>query len=67
MTKKIDTFSAHSLKILDKNLQEFEDKFIYGLSLFKKDNRAILGQNFHNLICAFLFEKSLDKIVLAVV
>ena len=54
MTKKIDTFSAHSLKILNKSLQEFEDKFIYGLSLFKKDNRAILGQNFHNLICAFL-------------
>ena len=48
---KIDTFSAHSLKILDKSINEFKNKFIYNLSLFKKDPRAILGQKFHALIC----------------
>lgn len=62
MTKKIDTFSAHSLKILDKSLQEFEEKFIYNLSLFKKEERALLGQKFHNLICAFLKNFDISKI-----
>lgn len=51
---KIDTFSAHSLKILDKSIDEFKDKFIHNLSLFKKDKRAILGQKFHTLICYFI-------------
>ena len=51
---KIDTFSAHSLKILDKSIDEFKQKFIYNLSLYKKDPRAILGQKFHALICYFI-------------
>ena len=52
--KQINTFSAHSLKILDKSVEEFKNKFIYNLSLFKKDPRAILGQKFHALICYYI-------------
>lgn len=59
--KKIDTFSAHSLKVLEKSLEEFENKFIYNLSLFKKDPRALLGQKFHNLICAYLNDFNIEK------
>ena len=50
MSKKIDTFSSNSLKILEKSVEEFEKKYIHNLSLFKKDDRAILGQKFHSLI-----------------
>lgn len=60
--KKIDTFSANSLKVLDRSLDEFIDKYVYGLSLFKKDSRAILGQKFHSLICAFLNKQDTTKI-----
>ena len=57
----IDTFSSNSLKILDKNLDEFIDKYIYHLSLFKKDKRAQLGDNYHNLICQYLKGYDLSK------
>ncbi|MBR5304529.1 MAG: PD-(D/E)XK nuclease family protein [Candidatus Gastranaerophilales bacterium] len=60
---KIDTFSAHSLKILDKSLNEFKDKFIHNLSLFKKDPRAILGQKFHALICYFINGFDTSKLI----
>lgn len=60
--KKIDTFSAHSLKILDKNIDEFKNKFIYNLSLFKKDPRAILGQKFHALICYYINNFDVSKL-----
>lgn len=60
---KIDTFSAHSLKILDKNIDEFKDKFIHNLSLFKKDPRAILGQKFHALICYFIDGFDISKLI----
>lgn len=59
---KIDTFSAHSLKILDKSVEEFKDKFIHSLSLFKKDPRAILGQKFHALICYFINNFDVEKL-----
>lgn len=58
----IDTFSAHSLKILDKNVDEFKNKFIHNLSLFKKDPRAILGQKFHALICYFINDFDVEKL-----
>ncbi len=61
--KKFDTFSAHSLKILEKNLDEFKDKFIYNLSLYKKDNRAVLGQKFHALICYYINNFNVDKMI----
>ena len=60
---KIDTFSAHSLKILDKSVEEFKNKFIYNLSLFKKDPRAILGQKFHALICYFINDFDVSKVI----
>lgn len=58
----IDTFSAHSLKILEKNIDEFQNKFIHNLSLFKKDPRAILGQKFHALICYFINDFDVEKL-----
>ena len=59
----IDTFSAHSLKILDKSIEEFKDKFIHNLSLFKKDPRAILGQKFHTLICYYINNFDVSKLI----
>ncbi|MBQ4646425.1 MAG: PD-(D/E)XK nuclease family protein [Candidatus Gastranaerophilales bacterium] len=59
----IDTFSAHSLKILDKSIEEFKNKFIYNLSLFKKDPRATLGQKFHALICYYINNFDVSKLV----
>ncbi len=54
MEKTIDTFSANSLKILEKSTEEFENKYIYNLSFYKKEPRALLGQKFHSLLCAYL-------------
>ena len=62
--KKIDTFSANSLKILDRNLNEFKEKYIHNLSLLKKDNRAILGQKFHSLICFYINNFDISKMIL---
>ena len=61
--KQIDTFSAHSLKILDKSVEEFKNKFIYNLSIFKKDSRATLGQKFHTLICYFINDFDVSRVV----
>lgn len=61
--KEINTFSAHSLKILDKSTEEFKNKFIYNLSLFKKDPRAILGQKFHALICYYINNFDISKVI----
>ena len=63
MSKKIDTFSSNSLKILEKSVEEFEKKYIHNLSLFKKDDRAILGQKFHSLICAYLKGFDTERII----
>lgn len=64
MPKIIDTFSAHSLKILDKNPSEFIDKFVYHLSLYKKDERTDLGKKFHSLICAYIKGLNVSKMLL---
>jgi len=61
---KIDTFSAHSLKILDKSLDEFINKFEYNLNIFKKDERAIIGSKYHNLICAYIKNFDISKMLL---
>ena len=60
---KIDTFSANSLKLLDKNYQEFMEKYVLKISLFQKDERTILGQNYHNLICAYLKGYDISKVL----
>ena len=57
----IDTFSANSLKILDRSLDEFIDKFVNHLSLYKKDERAVLGQKYHSLICQYLKGYDISK------
>ena len=62
--KKIDTFSANSLKILDKSTQEFENKYIHNLYLHKKDKRALIGQKFHSLICFYIQNIDTSKLVL---
>ena len=62
--KKIDTFSANSLKLLDKSVLEFENKYLYNLSIMKKDKRAILGQKFHNLICFYIKNFDVSKLTL---
>jgi len=51
---KADTFSANSLKILQKNKEEFIEKYVYNLEIKKHDKKALLGQKFHGLICACL-------------
>lgn len=61
--KEINTFSAHSLKILDKSTDEFKNKFIYNLSLFKKDPRAVLGQKFHALICYYINDFNISNVI----
>ena len=62
--KKIDTFSANSLKLLDKSVLEFENKHLYNLSIMKKDKRANLGQKFHNLICFYIKNFDVSKLIL---
>ncbi len=52
--QKIDTFSANSLKVLDKSFEEFKNRYIYNLSIYKKDERTLLGQKFHGLICFYI-------------
>ena len=63
MPKTIDTFSSNSLKILDRSLEEFKNKYIYKLSLYKKETRAILGEKFHSLICAYLNDIPIEKML----
>lgn len=63
--KKPDTFSANSLKLLDKSVEEFKNKYVYNLSLYKKDKRAILGEKFHSLICFYIKNFDIKKLVLS--
>lgn len=62
--KKIDTFSANSLKLLEKSQKEFIDRYIYNLDIFKKDPRSELGQKFHSLICAYIKGFEIEKATL---
>lgn len=64
MLTKIDTFSANSLKLLEKNPEDFINKYIYNLSLFKKDKRAELGQKFHSLLSYYIKGFNIEKLLL---
>lgn len=64
MLTKIDTFSANSLKLLEKNPEDFINKYIYNLSLFKKDKRAVLGQKFHSLLSYYIKGFNIEKLLL---
>jgi len=57
----LDTFSANSLKVLDKNLDDFINKYIYHLAIYKKDERAILGSKYHALMCQYLRNYDISK------
>ena len=58
-----DTFSANSLKLLEKSTEEFQNKYIYNLSIYKKDKRAALGQKFHSLICFYIKGYDVNKLL----
>ncbi len=62
--RSLDTFSANSLKVLERDFEEFKNKYIYNLTLFKRDERALLGQKFHSLICAYLKNFDTQKMIL---
>ncbi len=60
----IDTFSSNSLKVLDKNLEDFINKYVYHLSVYKKDERAVLGSCYHALMCQYLKGYDISKMKL---
>ena len=62
--QKIDTFSANSLKVLDKSFEEFKNRYIYNLSIYKKDERTLLGQKFHGLICFYIRGFDVSRLLL---
>lgn len=62
--QKIDTFSANSLKVLDKSFEEFKNRYIYNLSIYKKDERTLLGQKFHCLICFYIRGFDVSRLLL---
>lgn len=61
--KKIDTFSANSLKVLDRSLKEFIKNNVNGLNFYKKETRAILGDKYHSLICSYLKGYDIKKML----
>jgi len=60
----IDTFSANSLKLLDKSIEEFKNKYIDNLSIYQKNDRATLGEKFHSLICFYIKGFNIEKLLL---
>ena len=61
---KVDTFSANSLKLLEKDEKEFVEKYLLSLDIKKRDKKALLGQKFHNLICQYLKGFDVEKMAL---
>lgn len=59
---KIDTFSANSLKILDKDPNEFKLKYQEGIFLNPDSGAAKQGQNLHSYICFYLKDFDMSKI-----
>ncbi len=57
------TFSAHSLKTLDNNVEHFIKKHILNLEFIKSDTSAELGQKMHTLIHYYFNNFEIDKIV----
>ena len=62
--KKIDTFSAYSLKVLEKNKNDFINKFIYNLSILKQEKNTDLGNKYHALICSYIRGFDISKMIL---
>ena len=58
----IDTFSANSLKILDKSADEFRLRYIENLYFTPDNKKAKTGQNLHNFLCFYLKNFDTSKI-----
>lgn len=58
----LKTFSANSLKILDKDPVEFRLKYEEGLFLTQDPPSAKAGQNLHSFLCYYLKGFNLEKI-----
>ena len=61
--KKVDTFSANSLKVLDRSLEEFIKNNVNNLNFYKKETRATLGDKYHSLICSYLKGYDIEKML----
>ncbi len=58
----MDTFSANSLKILDKDPENFRLKYNEGLFLNPDNSSTKAGQNLHNFLCFYLKGFDMTKI-----
>ncbi len=58
----MDTFSANSLKILDKDSENFRLKYKEGLFLNPDNSNTKAGQNLHNFLCFYLKGFDMTKI-----
>lgn len=58
----MNTFSVNSLKLLEKNEQEFIDKYILHLDFLNKNEPAKMGERLHGFICYYLRGFNMDKI-----
>ncbi len=64
MTKilKTDTFSANSLKLLNKSTEEFKIKYEQNLCLIQDNQNAKAGENLHKFLCYYLKDFDTSKI-----
>ena len=59
----MDTFSVNSLKILEKSLEEFENKYIFHLDFINKNEAAQKGERLHALISYYIKGFEIEKMV----
>lgn len=57
----IDTFSCHSLKVLDSSYEEFKRKYILKLDFLEQNEEAFIGNKFHALISYLLKNHNFKK------
>ena len=58
----MNTFSVNSLKLLEKNEQEFINKYILHLDFLNKNEPAKMGERLHGFICYYLRGFNMNKI-----
>ena len=58
----MNTFSVNSLKLLEKNEQEFINKYILHLDFLNKNEPAKMGERLHGFIYYYLRGFNMDKI-----
>lgn len=59
----MDTFSVNSLKILERSLEEFENKYIFHLDFINKNEAAQKGERLHALISYYIKGFEIEKMV----